>query len=112
MQLFYRWIDDGRYSPSVTTNDYGTTLFTRARVVASLFLEADLQFTSYEYPTGTGTARSSYNTFLAGAGYAIPLGQNASFYVSLLYDFRYDANAAYVPYDSPWVIQVGAAVGF
>jgi opacity protein-like surface antigen len=112
LQLFYRWIDDGRYSPSITTNDYGTTLFARARVVANFFLEADIQFTSYEYPTGTGTARSNYNTFLAGAGYAFPLGHNASFYVSALYDFRYDANAAYVPYDSPWVIQIGAAVGF
>ena len=112
VQLFYRWVHDGRYSPSITTNDYGTTLFARVRVVANFFVEADAQFSSYEYPTGTGTARDSYNSFLAGVGYAVPLGHNASFYVSALYDFGYNANAAYVPYDNPLRISIGAAVGF
>jgi hypothetical protein len=111
-QLYYRWSDDGRYSPSVSTNDYGVTLFARARVIAQFFLEADIQYTNYEYFVGTGTIRDNYTTFLAGAGYGIPLGHNASFYVSALYDFGYDANDQFRPYDDPWRIQVGAAVGF
>jgi len=120
LQLFYRWVNDGRYSPSVTTNDYGITLFSRVRVVSNFFLEGDVQLSSYEYPTATstpegtvyGTTRSNYNTFLAGAGYSVPLGHNASFYVSALYDFGYNSDSEYVPYDNPWRISIGAAVGF
>jgi hypothetical protein len=112
-QLYYRWVKDGRYSPSVSTNDYGVTLFARARVVAQLFLEADYQYTNYEYLTAPGsTSRATYNSFLAGAGYAIPLGHGASFYMSALYDFGYDANDPYLPYDSPWHVSIGAMVGF
>jgi opacity protein-like surface antigen len=112
-QLYYRWSKDGRFSPSLSTNDYGLTLFTRVRVVFHLFLEADYEYTNYEYATGVGTTtRSTYNTFLAGGGYAVPLGHGASFYVSALYDFGYDSNDPFRPYDNPWRIQVGAAIGF
>jgi hypothetical protein len=111
-QLYYRWAKDGRYSPSVSTNDYGATLFTRVRVIAQFFLEGDLQYTNYQYFTGTDTFRDTYTTFLAGGGYAVPLGHNASFYVSALYDFGYDSNDPYRPYGTPWRVSVGAAVGF
>jgi hypothetical protein len=113
LQPFYRWIDDGRYSPSVTTSDYGATLFARVRVIAGFFVEGDYQFTSYEYPNaGGGTTRDTYNAFLAGGGYAIPLGGHVGFYVSALYDFSYDGNDINRPYDSPVRVQVGVAVGF
>src|SRR5580765_4106457 len=48
-QLFYQWVDDSRYSPSLKTSDYGGTLFARFRVFRSLFLEGDYQYTNYEY---------------------------------------------------------------
>ena len=111
-QLYYRWTDDSRYSPSVSTTDYGVTLFARARVIAQFFLEADVQYENYEYFVGNGTNRDNYTTFLAGAGYGFPMGRNASFYVSALYDFGYDANDQFRPYDDPWRVQVGASVGF
>ena len=111
-QLFYRWVDDHRYAPSVTTNDYGATLFVRARIVFHLFAEANYQFTNTEYKTGNGTARSTYNTVLAGGGYGFPLGRAASLYVSALYDFLYNANAQNVAYDNPWRVQIGVTVGF
>jgi hypothetical protein len=113
LQPFYRWIDDGRYSPSVTTSDYGATLFARVRVVAGFFVEGDAQFSSYEYPNaGGGTTRDTYNTFLAGGGYAIPVGGHVGLYVSALYDFNYDGNDVNRPYDSPVRVQVGVSVGF
>jgi len=112
-QLYYSWVDDGRYSPSVETNDYGATLFARFRVFRQFFLEADYQYTNYEYVTGIGTTdRANYDAFLAGGGYGIPIGGRASFYVSALYDFSYNDNDVFLPYDSPWRIQVGAMVGF
>ena len=113
VQPFYRWVDDGRYSPSISTNDYGATVFARVRVFRALFLEADYEYTNYEYPNfGGGTSRANYDAFLAGAGYAIPIGGRAAFYVSALYDFSYNSNDPNLPYDNPWRVQVGATVGF
>jgi hypothetical protein len=114
LQPFYRWTDDGRYSPSVSTTDYGASLFARVRVVAGFFVEADYQHTSYEYPNAVGSeTRDTYDAFLAGAGYAVPLGGNVGLYVSALYDFSYDDNSGvYQPYDSPVRMQVGVSVGF
>jgi hypothetical protein len=113
VQPFYRWVDDSRYSPSISTNDYGATVFARVRVFRALFLEADYEYTNYEYPNiGGGTSRANYDAFLAGAGYAIPIGGRAAFYVSALYDFSYNANNPNLPYDNPWRVQVGATVGF
>jgi len=113
VQPFYRWTDDGRYSPSVTSNDYGASLFARVRVIGGFFVEADYQYTSYEYPNGFGgTTRDTYDGFLAGAGYSVPVGRNVGFYVSALYDFSYDSSDILQPYDSPVRFQVGVSVGF
>jgi hypothetical protein len=113
LQPFYRWTNDGRYSPSIESTDYGTRLFARVRIVAGFFGEADYQYTNYEYVNVYGgTTRDTSNAFLAGAGYTVPLGRNVGLYVSALYDFTYDNNDPYNPYDSPVQFQVGVSVGF
>jgi len=109
LQPFYRWTS----SSSGSTNDYGARVFARVRIVSSFFGEADYQYTSYEYPIyGGGTTRSTHNAFLAGAGYTVSLGHSAGLYFSALYDFTYQGNDPYRPYDSPVQLQVGVAVGF
>src|SRR5262245_1082610 len=61
-QLFYQWVDDSRYSPSLKTSDYGGTLFARFRVFRALFLEGDYQYTNYEYQDALGQKhRASYD---------------------------------------------------
>jgi hypothetical protein len=113
IQPYYSWTHDGRYSPSVSTSDYGCSLFARVPIFRGLFAEADYQYTNYEYPDAFGgTTRSTHNGFLAGAGYSIPAGRNVGFYASALYDFAYDGNDPYRPYDSPVRFQVGVSVGF
>lgn len=113
VQPFYRWTNDGRYSPSVESTDYGTRIFTRVRIISSFFAEADYQYTSYEYVNVNGGAtRASNNAFLAGAGYTVPFSRNAGMYFSALYDFSYDGNDPYSPYDSPVQFQFGVSVGF
>jgi len=113
LQPFYRWTDDGRYSPSISTTDYGANIFARVRIVQGFFGEADYQHTNYEYPNSAGgTTRDTYNAFLAGGGYTVPLGKNAGLYFSALYDFTYDGNDPNRPYDSPVRFQIGASVGF
>jgi len=113
LQPFYRWTNDGRYSPSIESTDYGARLFARVRIIAGFFAEADYQYTSYEYVNVPyGTTRDTNNGFLAGAGYTVPLGGHVGMYFSALYDFSYDDSNAYNPYDSPVQFQIGVAVGF
>lgn len=113
IQPYYSWVRDDRYSPSVDLNEYGAFLLTRVRVYRALFLEADYQHTSYEFPTvGGDTDRDTYDAFLAGGGYGIPIAGRASMYMSALYDFSYDGDDPFLPYDSPWRFQVGVMVGF
>ena len=113
LQPFYRWTNDGRYSPSVESTDYGARLFTRVRIVSSFFAEADYQYTNYEYVNSFGgTTRTANNAFLAGVGYTVPVGGSAGLFFSALYDFTYDSNDPYAPYDSPVQFQIGVSVGF
>jgi len=114
LQPFYRWTNDGRYGTSVEYTDYGARLFARVRIIKSFFAEADYEFTSYEYANYPypGTTRASYNSFLAGGGYTIPLGGHAGMYFSALYDFNFNGNDPYSAYDSPVQFQVGVSVGF
>lgn len=113
LQPFYSWTRDGRYSPSVETTDYGTRFFARVRIVSSFFAEADYEYTNYEYLNGYGgTTRDRNNAFLAGAGYTLPVGGKVGLYFSALYDFSYNNNDIYNPYDSPIQYQFGVAVGF
>lgn len=113
LQPFYQWTDDGRYSPSVSTSDYGARLFTRVPIWRGVFAEADYEYTNYEYPTSpTSTARNSNNAFLVGGGYTFGVGGKVGMYASALYDVTYDDNDPFRPYDSAWRYQVGVSVGF
>ena len=113
VQPFYRWTNDGRYGTSVEYTDYGARLFARVRIISNFFAEVDYQYTSYEYRVDTGgTERASYDAFLAGGGYTVPLGGHAGLYFSALYDFSYDGNDPYSAYDSAVQFQVGVSVWF
>ena len=113
IQPFYSWTKDGRYSPSVSTTDYGAGIFARVPIYRGLFGEADYQYASYEYQTGNGgTTRDAQNAVLAGAGYTFGAGQNVGVYFLALYDFTYNANDLYRAYDSPVRLQIGVSVGF
>ena len=110
---FWRYRDDGRYSPSITTNDYGGSVFAQAYVTKPIFVQAEYEYTNYEYPTTDGgTNRDSYSAFLLGVGFFKPLGGNVGFYASALYNLSYDANDLSSPYDNPWVYRLGVSVGF
>ena len=109
--LTLRWRDDNRYD--VSTTDYGSSLFGRFRVYQNLFLEADWEYLNWEYvQTDLTEVRESTSSFLAGAGYYVPMGGRVSMAFSALYNFSYDENDPIQPYGDPWVIRAGVAVGF
>jgi hypothetical protein len=110
VSLLYRWREDRRYDPDVTTTDYGGSLFARIRIVEPLFGQVEYEYLSWEAVyTDLSTERRGYSSILGGIGLAQPLGGNATFYTAFLYNFAYDDDEI-SPYGSPWVIRAG--VGF
>jgi len=111
--LLYRWTEDDRYDPNLSTTDYGGRTFAQYFPVPEFFLQAEYEYLDYEYPTSpTSTTRTSASSIFAGGGIYRPLGGSAGLYASALYNFSYDSNDITSPYDSPWVIRVGVTAGF
>jgi hypothetical protein len=111
-RLIYRYRDDERYSPSLSTSDYGASLFGRYHVTRPLFLQVEYEYLSYEYGFVDGTtARDDFDSVLGGAGVSQPLGGHASFFVLALYNFSYSDDEP-SPYDDPWIVRVGVGFGF
>ncbi len=109
--ILYRYRNDERYGRRLTTNDWGTSLFARYRVMPSLYLESAYEYLDHEYiSSGSDTARRQYYSFLAGGGMVTPLSAGSSMYMSVLYNLNYDDDES--PYADPWVVRFGVAVGF
>jgi hypothetical protein len=53
---------------------------------------------------------------MAGGGVAQPIGRNAAFFMTILYNFSYqnfnNIGVFRSPYNSPWVFRIGIAAGF
>jgi hypothetical protein len=111
VSLVYRWREDRRYDPDVSTTDYGGSVFARIRIVEPLFGQVEYEYLSWEYiDTDLSTGRQGTSSVLGGIGVAQPLGGKATFFTAVLYNFTYDSSEPIRPYDSPWVIRAG--VGF
>jgi hypothetical protein len=113
VSFLYRSRKDKRYPESLTTEDYGATLFARYKLPGPIFLQAEYEYLDYEYRTsyfGTETKRDDFSSFMAGGGVSQAVGGNASLYATVLYNFSYDQ--ADSPYDTPWIIRFGVGVGF
>jgi hypothetical protein len=107
LSAFYRYRNDDRYEESVSTNDYGGSLFAQYQVVPTLFLHGEAEYVNYEYILANlDTASDTDTNLLAGLGYGWPVG-GSSIYFLALYNFSYDENDFANPYDSPWVFRVG-----
>ncbi len=111
--LLYRFTNDSRYPEDVSTNDYGARAFVQYFPVPQFFGQVEYEYLDYEYVLPTlDTARDSAGSVLLGGGVSRPVGRNASFYGTVLYNLTYDNNDPQSPYDSPWVVRVGIAAGF
>jgi hypothetical protein len=111
LTLSYVYRKDSREQRDVTTHDYASTLFTRYRLTPQYFLEADVEHLSNEYVRADNTTdRREFNSFLAGGGYQMSLGGNASAYITVLYNFSYNDKDS--PYSDPISVRGGIGVGF
>jgi hypothetical protein len=111
-RLIYRYRDDNRFEPDLSTSDYGASLFARYTVSRPIFVQAEYEYLDYEYAVLDGTTRrDSVDSWLAGVGVAQRLGGRTGFFALALYNFSYSDDEP-SPYDEPWVIRVGVSVGF
>ena len=112
VSVLYRFRDDGRVSPSVSTSDYGGSVFMRYRVAAPVFLQAEYEYLDYEFVrVDRTTGRDSYGSALIGAGFWQPTGGRAGFYAVALYNLSYSTSDP-GPYSDPWVVRAGVTFGF
>lgn len=113
INLVYRYRDDSRYTPSLSTSDYGGGVFARYRVLPNLFAQTEYEYLNFEYYDLNADKRSdSYSSFLVGGGISQPIGSNAALHAAVLYNFSYSDSDLYRPYDSPWVVRIGVSAGF
>jgi hypothetical protein len=114
VQFLYRHRKDKRYQQTLTTDDYGTTLFGRYRFSSPFYLQAEYEYLDYQYYVSTinglTTKRDNLSSFMAGGGVYQAVGANTSVYATVLYNFSYDQN--YSPYYGPWITRFGIGVGF
>lgn len=109
-RAIFRYRDDNRFDPDLSTTDYGASLFGRYLLADHWFVQGEYEYLSYEFRTSSNsTDREAFGSWLAGGGYTQQLSPHASFFASALYNLSYDEDEL-SPYDGPWVIR--ASFGF
>ena len=110
-RLILRYRRDKRFEPDLTTTDYGAALFTRYLVTDLVYVQGEYEHLNYEFRSLDGQDREGYDSLFAGAGFMVPIGRNASFFVSGLYNLLYDEDDR-GPYAEPWVLRTGFGFRF
>lgn len=94
------------------TNIYGYRFFARHNIQEQFYAQAEYENLSLEFfNINDGSSKREWvpGAFVGG-GYFQPLGRNAGFNISALYNLLYDEDKS--PYNSPWVFRIGFTVGF
>jgi hypothetical protein len=125
----YKWTDEFSTGVSViyqyvnwksidySTSNYGGSVFTRYIIMDSYFAHAEFEHLRYErvFVNSSGDItqkqRLGNNALLLGGGYRQPMGRNAAFMVTVLYDVLWKGIGE-SPYASPLNVRAGIAVGF
>jgi len=110
-RVIYEYIEDKRYTPTLTASNYGASAFARYRIVPPLYVHGELAALNYETRTsGSSSDREWVPFLLLGGGYVKPVGRKTSVFVEVLFDVLQDSNSPYEKWN-PW-ISVGVASGF
>jgi len=111
LKLMYEYVDDSHYSTTVTSNNYGASVFTRYRIVPAFFAHAEFAYYSYKYRTELIEGDRNWVPFLLlGGGYSHRIGKNTWLYAMALWDVIQDEKSPYKA-GEPW-ISIGVSIGF
>ncbi len=118
LRLFYQYRSYKDYvvgnGATYDSNDYGVGVFGRFVIFGPIYIQAEYEYSSYEYYyTVDNKERRGYNSFMAGGGFMQPIGRNAAFYITAMYNFSYsDDTTTPQPYGSPLILRMGVTAGF
>jgi long-subunit fatty acid transport protein len=109
----YQYTKYKLFTPALSSNNYGTSVFTRYRIKSPLFLQAEYEYLNYEILTSAvESERSSLTSFFVGGGISQPINANAAFTMIVMYNLSYDATDINGVYSSPLRISGGINLGF
>jgi hypothetical protein len=110
--LIFRYRNDDRYPESLSTTDYGASAFGEYFVWDPIFLHAEVEYLSYEYPEyDLSTERDGVTSVFVGGGVSTAMGGRSSVYIQVLYNLSYSDDEP-SPYSDPWVMRFGVGFGF
>jgi len=107
----YEYIEDKRYDETLTSHNYGGSVFSRVFPRPSIYGHAEFAYMSYKYKVSDTESDRFWVPFLyVGGGLVKPIGQNASVFVEVLFDVLQDDKSPYEDW-APF-ISAGVGVGF
>ena len=113
LRVTYRNSEVRDGNSSLTTDDYGASLFGRYRIWKPIYAQVEYEYLSYEFVGRDFSAeRETFGSLLCGAGVAFPLSYKIGLFATALYNFSYDDNEIPRPYSSPWVFRTGVGFSF
>lgn len=113
--LTFRYREDKRYDPDLSTTDYGGSLVGRFFVYNPIFLQAEVERLNFDYLVGTEEGvevrEDTYTGYYAGFGFVQGAGSRVNMYMSFMYDFSYK-NDEPSPNTRPWLVRIGVGYSF
>lgn len=107
----YEYIRDERYSDTLTSHNYGGSVFARQQVGYRFYAHGEFAYISYKYHVSEFESDRQWVPYLfLGGGYWQPMGRNTALMVEVLFDVLQNDNSPYEDW-SPFV-SVGVGVGF
>jgi hypothetical protein len=109
-KLGYEYINDKRYTPTVTWHNYGASVFGRFRFIPQAYLHAEFAYVNYGAKTTNFENERVWVPFLyLGGGYYKPISKSTALFIEVLFDVLQDSNS---PYDA-WqpMISFGVVAG-
>ncbi|MEM7549201.1 MAG: hypothetical protein AAF363_05995 [Bacteroidota bacterium] len=115
--VLYQYRNDKRFEPEIRSNDYGGSVFARYQVFEPFFAQLEFEYLNFEFPfvispNEFSTDREAFTSVFIGGGVNQPIGRNAFFNVTVLYNVTYDDDEIPRPYNSPIVVRGGVTIGF
>ena len=111
VKIGYEYIKDKRYSETLTSHNYGGSVFARFQPQPQVYLHAEYSYVSYQYNVSDFKSERTWVPFLfLGAGYVQPLGNGASVYAQVLFDVLQSSNSPYDNWEPFFTIGVGVGL--
>lgn len=110
VRVGYEYIRDERYSETITSSNYGFSVFDRWRPIPQLYLHIESAYYSYKLQTETfGSEREWVPFVFVGAGYVQRISPRVSAFVEVLFDVYRDDHSPYEDWEP--MISVGVWAG-